>query len=66
MTSEAGWQTITIHILPNISWSKGNQTIKFGQVIEYYKRNIFLHNYAEKETGRLPTDLFFLKKIYMS
>ena len=33
--------SITIHILPNISRSKGNQTIKFGQVIEYNKRNIF-------------------------
>ena len=31
-----------IHILPNISQSKGNQTMKFGQLIEYNKRNIFL------------------------
>ena len=27
-------QPITIHILPNISRSKGNQTIKFGQLIQ--------------------------------
>ena len=31
-----------IHILPNISQNKGNQTMKFGQLIEYNKRNIFL------------------------
>ena len=31
-----------IHILPNISQSKGIQTMKFGQLIEYNKRNIFL------------------------
>ena len=32
---------ITIHILPNISRSKGNQTVTFGQLIEYNMRNIF-------------------------
>ena len=35
MTSQTGKQIITIHILPNISRSKDNQTIKFGQLIEY-------------------------------
>ena len=29
-------------MMPDISWSKGNQTIKFGQLIEYNKINIFL------------------------
>ena len=28
--SEPGSQTSTVHILPNISWHKGNQTMKFG------------------------------------
>ena len=28
-------QAITIHIFPNISRSKGNQTMKLGQLIEY-------------------------------
>ena len=32
------WLTITIHILPN----KGDQKMKFGQLIEYNRRNIFL------------------------
>ena len=42
MTSLPGYLTITIHILPNISRSKGNQTLKFGQLIEYYKTDNFL------------------------
>ena len=41
MTSEPGLQAIAIHILPNISQSKGNQTMKFDQLIEYNKINIF-------------------------
>ena len=42
MTSQPGKQTIAIYILPNISRSKGNQTVKFDQLIEYNMRNIFL------------------------
>ena len=30
-------QTISVDILPNISRRKGNQTTKFGQLIEYNK-----------------------------
>ena len=41
MTSQPGLQTIARYILSNISQSKGNQTIKFGQLIEYKKGNIF-------------------------
>ena len=33
---------IAIHSLPNISRRKDNQTIKFGQLIEYIIKNIFL------------------------
>ena len=42
MTSQSGLQTVAILILPNISQSKGNQEVKFGQLIEYNKRNIYL------------------------
>ena len=31
-----------IHILPNISRSKDNQAMKFGQLIKYSVRSIFL------------------------
>ena len=48
MTSQPGQQTIAIHILTNISQSKGKQTIKFGQLIEYNKRNIFLQKLCGK------------------
>ena len=41
MTSQPGLQIIVIHILPNISESKGYQAMKLGQLIEYNKRNIF-------------------------
>ena len=48
MTSQPGLQTIAIHIFPNISQSKGNQTMKFGQLIEYKKRNYFLQKLCKK------------------
>ena len=48
MTSQPGLQTIAIHILPNISQSKGNQTIKFGQLIEYNKGNMFFQKLCGK------------------
>ena len=42
MTSKRGKQTVAIHILSNISKSKGNETMEFCQLIEYNMRNIFL------------------------
>ena len=42
MTSQPGSEAITIRILPIISQNKSNQTMKFGQLIEYDKRNTFL------------------------
>ena len=63
MTSLPGLQTVAIHTFANISQSKGNQTMKFSQLIEYYKANIFLQNYAENEARRLVPELFlFFKK----
>ena len=38
MTSQTGLQIITIQVLPNISRSKNNQAMKFGQLIEYNMR----------------------------
>ena len=58
MTSQPGEQTITIHILSNISQSKGNQTMKFGLVIEYNKGNIFFKKHAENETETNSGPLF--------
>ena len=42
MTPQTGKQTIGIHMLLNISRSKDNRTMKFGQLIQYNMRNIFL------------------------
>ena len=50
-TLQPGQQTIVIHILPNISRSKGNQTMKFGQLIECNMRNIFLEKSYTKCGG---------------
>ena len=62
MTSQAGLQTIAIHTLPNILQSKGNQTIKLGQLIEYNEKYFFCKNYAENEARRIVPDLLFFKK----
>ena len=48
MTSQPGLQTIAIHILPNISQSKGNQAMKFGQLIECKKRKCVLKKLCRK------------------
>ena len=40
MMSQPGKQTIATNIFPNITRSNGNQTMKFGQLIEYNTRNI--------------------------
>ena len=51
MTSQTSKQTITTHILANILRSKGNQTMKFGQLIEYNMRNIFIEKSFTKCGG---------------
>ena len=48
MISQPGDQTVTIHILSNISRSKDDHVIKFGQLIEYNKRNIFREKSCRK------------------
>ena len=40
-----------IHILSNISRSKGNQTMKFGQLIEYKMWNNFVEKSYSKFGG---------------
>ena len=44
MTSQTVQQIIIINTIPNFSRSKDNQTMIFGQLIEYNMRNIFLEN----------------------
>ena len=49
---------MVIHILPNISRSKGNQTMKFGQLIDYNMTNIFLEKSYTKYGGETNPRLF--------
>ena len=48
---------ITIHLLPNISNDKENQTTKFSQLIEY-NRNIFLEKSHINCSGETSPRLF--------
>ena len=66
MTSQPGSQTIVIHILTNISRSKGNQEMKFGQLIECNLRNISLENSYTKCGGEIISRPFFKKKSKLS
>ena len=58
MTSQAGQQTTVIHIFLNIQRSRGNQTIKFGQLIECNMTNIFLKKSYSKYYGETSPRLF--------
>ena len=67
MMSKPGKQTIAIHTLPNISRIKGNQTIKFGQLIEYDMRNTFLEKSHTKCGGEtIPTPFSKISKLSIS
>ena len=61
MYDVTGWTTnAVVHILPNISKSKGNQTMKFDQLIEYKMRNIFLEK-SYTECGEVSPRPFYNK-----
>ena len=50
MTGQPGKQTIAMNILPKISRSKSNQTIKFGQLIEWHEKQ---KNHTQNVLGKL-------------
>ena len=58
MTSQPAYKIIPIHVFPNISRSKDNQTMKFGQVIECKMGNIFLEKSCTKFGGETSPRLF--------
>ena len=65
MTSQLGEQTITIHTLPNISRSKDDKKMKFGQLIEYNMRKNFLEkSYTKYDVETIPRP--FPKKSHTS
>ena len=59
--SQTGQQTITTYILRNISRNEGSQTMKFGLLIEYSKRNIFLEKSYRKCGGKASPRPFYKK-----
>ena len=61
MTSQPGKQTIAIHILPFILRSKDNETVKFGQFIEYNMREIFFEKSYPKCGGETSPRPFSVK-----
>ena len=67
MTSQAGENTIAIHILPNVSRCKSNQAMKPGQLIEYNTRNIFVEKSYTKSAGEtIPRPLSKKSKLSIS
>ena len=66
MTLQPEYQIIAIHILVNISRSKGNQAMKFGQLIEY-NRNMFVEKSYTKCAGEtIPRPLSKKSKLSIS
>ena len=58
MTSQPDKQTILIHIFPNISRRKCNQTMKLGQLIKYNMRNTFVEkSYTNCAGENIPRPL---------
>ena len=65
MTPQTGQQVITIRILRNISRSKCNQTMKFGQLLGYNREifvlaniNVFLEKSYTKCDGEASPRVF--------
>ena len=48
MTSQPRWHTIIIHTMSNISRNKNSRTMKFGRLIEYKQRKIFIQKIFTK------------------
>ena len=51
-------EIITIHILPTISRSKGNKTMKIGQLIDYSMRNNLFKDHIQNMVEGLHPDPF--------
>ena len=67
MTSQLGWQTVAIHILPNISKNEGNQRMKFGPLIEYNLTDIIVEKSYTKCGGEtVPRPLSKKSKLRIS
>ena len=61
MMSQNRQQMFTRHVLLNVSRGKGNQTMKFGELIEYNMRNIFIEKSYTKYGGEASPRPFYKK-----
>ena len=52
-TSKHVKQTVAMYIVPNVSRSKWNQVMKFGQLIEFKIINIFFEKSYTKCSGEI-------------
>ena len=67
MTLQSSQKTIAIYILTNISRSKGNQTMKFDQLIKYNMRKIFIEkSYTKCAEEIIPRPLSKRPKLSIS
>ena len=64
-TQQPGKKRFAINLLSKISRSKGNLTIKFGQLTEYTMKNIFLEKSSKSALEKLfpffPNFALYLK-----
>ena len=71
MTSHLSKLATAIHILPNISRSKDNQTMKSGQLIEWKKKTFLLKNHTQNMAEKLFPEPFLrnqnitVSKVYL-
>ena len=61
MTSQPGYEAVTIHTFSNIWRSKSSQTRKYGQLIEYNMKNIFVEKSCSKCDGETISTPFCKK-----
>ena len=63
ITSQPGEQAIAIYTFTNISLSKRNQAVEFGQLIEYNMRKFFLQDHTQNVVEKLFPGPFLEIKI---
>ena len=61
MPSLIGQQTITVHILSNVSRSKDSQVMKFDQLIDYNIENNFFQKTDNRCGGEARIRRFYKK-----
>ena len=62
ITSQPGWQTIVIHILPNILRTKGNHNKIWSVNRMLHEKHFFLRNYTQNVMEKLVPDPFLENK----